>query len=122
MKKNKGFTLIELIAVITLLALIVLVSVPVIINTLSNTEQKEYEDFKNLVTNAAELYVERNRELYPELNEVNGNVEIDVDILINEGYLKHNLTNPINNMQVSNYNVVVEVSQTKTLIYMLEEK
>jgi len=111
MKEKNAFTLIELIAVITLLTVIILVSVPVIINTLSKTEQKEYEDFENLVTSACELYVERNRNLYPELNEIGGTVEIDAEVLINEGYLKNDLNNPVDDVHVSNYSILVEVDQ-----------
>lgn len=122
MKKKNAFTLIELIAVITLLAVIVLVTVPVIINTLSNSEQKEYEDFKKLVINAAELYVERNRDLFPELDNVDGMVEIDTTTLIEEGYLKQDLINPINEISVSHYNVNIVVSQIGTLTYTVEEK
>jgi len=122
MKKNKAFTLIELIAVITLLALIVLVTVPVIINTLSNTEQKEYEDFKKLVTNAAELYVERNRNFYPELNEVGGAIDITADILVNEGYLKNDLENPVDNEHVSNYKIVAFVNDEEIINYEIYKR
>lgn len=122
MKNKKGFTLIELIAVITLLALIVLVTVPVIINTLSNSEQKEYEDFEKLVINATELYVEQNRELFPALNQVSGSVTIDANTLISEGYLRRNLKNPTDNVGVYNYKIIVEVSPTKTFIYKVERK
>lgn len=120
--KKKGFTLIELIAVITLLALIVVITVPVIINTLSNTEQKEYEDFKKIIMNAAELYVERNRDLYPELNEIGGAIDINADTLVNEGYLKSDLTSPIDDNSVTNYKIVVYSDKDSIFNYNIYER
>lgn len=122
MKKYKGFTLIELIAVITLLALIVLVTVPVIINTLSKAEQKEYEDFKKLVANAAELYVERNRESYPDLNEIGGEVGINAEALVSEGYIKSDLENPINDKSIADYKIIVSVNQDGVFDYEIYER
>lgn len=122
MKKKNGFTLVELIAVITLLAIITLVSVPVIINTLRKNEQKEYEEFENLVVNAAELYVERNRTLFPELDNIGGTIEVSADDLISEGYLKSDLENPEDESPITNYKVVIEVGQDEVLTYKLEEK
>ena len=122
MENKKGFTLVELIAVIILLAAITLVSVPVIINTLRKNEQKEYEEFKNLILNATELYVERNKGLYPELETIGGIIEINTENLINEGYLKDDLKNPEDASSVVSYKVVIEVGQDEILTYKLEVK
>ena len=121
MKKNNGFTLVELIAVITLLALIILVSVPVIINTLRKTEENEYEDFEKLVVNAAEIYLERNRDLYHDFDNVGDSIAIDVDTLINEGYLKSDLENPVNNESIEKYKVIVSIGQDEIFDYKIEK-
>jgi len=122
MKKNKGFTLVELIAVITLLSLIVLVSVPVIINTLSNSEQKEYEKFEQMIENAAELYLERNRDLYPNFAEIGDVIDINAEILIDEGYLKGDLADPIDNNNVSKYKVVISIENDEILEYQIVKR
>lgn len=117
MKKNNGFTLVELIAVITILSLIVLVSVPVIINTINRAEQKEYDKFKQIVVNAAELYLERNRDLYPHFSEIGDSIDINAETLIKEGYLKSDLIDPIDNNKVSKYKVSVIYGQDGILEY-----
>ena len=117
MKKNKAFTLIELIAVITLLALILLVSVPVVINTITKTEEKEYNEFKKAIENAAELYIEHNRDLYPELNTIGESIDLSTEILINEGYLKNDLTDPIDNNPISKYRVFVFKDKEQIINY-----
>jgi len=122
MKKNNGFTLIELIGVITLLSLIVLVSVPVIINTLNKSEQKEYDEFKKILENAAELYLERNRNLYPDFGEIGDTIDITAETLIKEGYLKEHLKNPINDNDVSKYKVAVIYGQDELIDYRVIER
>lgn len=120
MKKNKGFTLVELLAVVTLLAAIILIGVPSIINTLKNIEDRETEDFEKILKNAAELYVERNRNLFPELDTVGGSIDLDTNVLIQEGYLKNNLKNPQADMEVTDYIINVESSSDGILIYTVK--
>ncbi len=59
MKKN-GFTLIELIASITLLAIIALIAFPVILNSLTSGQAKVDEGVKKVVESAAEKYANDN--------------------------------------------------------------
>ena len=122
MKNKRGFTLVELIAVMTLLSAIILVSVPVVINTLKNNDNKVYENFEKQVKQAAELYVERNRNLYPELDNIGGSVEIHTSTLINEGYLKHDLENPTTGTNITDYIVRVEVGNDEIFIYTVKGK
>lgn len=120
MKNKKGFTLIELVAVVTLLAAITLVSVPSIVNTLKKNEEKEYKEFETVLKRATELYVERNRSLYPELNNIGGTVDVEAETLINEGYLKQSLKNPNNNTPVTNYKVNIKVDNDQIFIYTVK--
>ena len=55
MKKN-GFTLIELIASVTILALIALIAFPAILNSLSSGQAKVDDGVKKVVESAAEAY------------------------------------------------------------------
>ncbi len=122
MKKNKGFTLVELIAVVTLLAAIILISVPSIINTIKRSEDQEYKDFEKAIIRASELYVERNREKYPELNNIGSSIEIDTNILIDAEYLKQDLKDPNDNTSVTNYKVKVEVGNDQIFNYKVMKK
>ncbi|WP_077357789.1 prepilin-type N-terminal cleavage/methylation domain-containing protein [Virgibacillus halodenitrificans] len=55
LKKQKGFTLVELLAVIAILAIIVAIAVPTIGNVIGDAESKAKEADKELVENAARL-------------------------------------------------------------------
>lgn len=120
MKNKRGFTLVELLAVVTLLAAIILVSVPSIINVLRKSEEKDYKEFENALKRAAELYVEKNRNLYPELNNVGGTVNVSANTLITEEYLKQDLENPNDNTPVTNYYVKIDVGNDQILTYTVK--
>ena len=122
MKNTRGFTLVELIAVMTLLAAIILVTVPVIINTIKKNDDKLGENFEKSLKQAAELYMERNRDVFPDLNNIGGTAEVSTDILIEEGYLKQDLENPIDNSSVLNYKIIVEVGNDNIFIYRVERE
>ena len=122
MKNNRGFTLVELIAVITLLSAIILVTVPVIINTIKKNDLKLSENFENSLKQAAEFYVERNRDIFPALNNIGGNIEIPTEDLVKAGYLKQDLENPIDNSSVLKYKVIIEVGNDNIFIYRVERE
>lgn len=122
MKKIKGFTLVELLAVITLLAAIILVSIPSIINTLKNNENKVSKQFDNALINACELYVERNRNMFTELNVIGGTIDVEAQTLLNEGYLTQNLESPDENTSVGDYIITVTVNSDETLKYEVKSK
>ena len=122
MKNNRGFTLVELIAVITLLSAIILVTVPVIINTIKKNDLKLSENFENSLKQAAEFYVERNRDNFPDLNNIGGNIEIPTEDLVKAGYLKRDLENPIDNSSVLKYKVIIEVGNDNIFIYRVERE
>ena len=122
MKQKQGFTLVELLAVISILAAIILVSVPSIINTIKSNEEKEYKEFETAIKRAAELYIERNRDLYPELNIVGGSIELDTETLVDEEYLKHDIKNPKDNSDVTEYKILVEVGNDEIITYTVKGK
>ena len=86
MKKNNGFTLIELLATIIILAGIALVSFPILLNTIKNSENKIDDVTERLVINATKLYVDDNLNEYPPTE---GNTYcIPVDNLIQSKHLE----------------------------------
>ncbi len=54
--KKKGFTLVELLAVITLIGILGLITVPVINNTIKNSRKKAFKETLNAIVEAAKIY------------------------------------------------------------------
>ena len=59
---QKGFSLLELIAVITILVIILLVAIPSITSSLEKRKLTDLENKKKLLLQAAEIYIGNNRE------------------------------------------------------------
>ena len=62
MNKNKGFTLIELIAVVVMMGLILLIVFPATSRLMRDNEEKEYETYYDLVEKSIELYSRSRRD------------------------------------------------------------
>ncbi|MBQ7239988.1 MAG: prepilin-type N-terminal cleavage/methylation domain-containing protein [Bacilli bacterium] len=45
MKKNKGFTLVELLAVIVILAIIMIIAIPAVLQTMQSARQKTFKEY-----------------------------------------------------------------------------
>ena len=58
MKKNKGFTLVELLAVIVILAIIMIIAIPAVLNTMETAKKKSMVNFANkLINELSKQYV-----------------------------------------------------------------
>jgi len=82
--KNKGFTIIELLAVIILLSIIALIVVPKILEQKEKQDKKIKESQKELIYASSNIFIKENNEddIIP------GNVFcITVQSLIDEGYI-----------------------------------
>lgn len=61
---NKGFTLVELLAVLAILITILLVAIPSITSSLSRSEKKELDAKKELIASSVEIAVSKNDSCY----------------------------------------------------------
>lgn len=101
MKKQRGFTLIEVIGVITVLAIILIVAVPSLTKTLKRNEQNKYNDYIDNLKIAAENYVVDKLiedQFFEEGKDYN---YISLGDLIDAGYVKKTITNPENSKILS---------------------
>ena len=99
---NKGFTLIEMIAVVVIVSLISLLTVPAIINQISNKKSDVKSTTEEMIYQAAELYMQNNIETYSKSQ--GETYTIRLDELVNSGYL----SSPIIDYETGN-----EISLTK---------
>lgn len=102
--KNKGFTLIELTAVVIILALISFIGFSYITNQVNSKKQQLSDAFNKVVYDASDIYVSYNENNYPMID---GNVYcIKFNELIDYEILTTPLVDPITNKEVSLDNYV----------------
>lgn len=91
MKKN-AFTLVELLAVITILSILAIVTFPNIIGVFGKSKAKIYEEQERIIIKAAQAYYTDHPDKLPPLE--NGKeTNIPISTLISEGYIENeNLT------------------------------
>lgn len=120
--KNKGFTLVELLAVIIILGLISLVAVPAVSHLLKENKENAYESKKDMLLSQAKMYTKENRNyLYDSDKTYNGYVcnNITVQELINTGYINESklkdgkVTDPRDNTSMNNLNIIIYIKSEK---------
>ncbi|MEG2321963.1 MAG: LamG-like jellyroll fold domain-containing protein [Bacilli bacterium] len=113
--KKKAFTLIELLAIITILGVMLLISLPALVGTTKKNEERQYNDFLNNLYIASENYVLANK--IPELEVTNGTVFLSINDLIKNGYFKKDTQNPKTKNIVDNNTIRIVKKEDKTLSY-----
>lgn len=121
MNNKKGFTLVEVIAVIILLIVITLIAVPAVLHLVNSNKNKSYEAKMEIVLSQAKQYARDNEDfLYDSNKRYYGLVcnTIGVDELYSAGYLKElsssdgtmqNITDPRNNTSLGGVNINVYI-------------
>ena len=115
-KIEKGFTLVELIAIILVLSAIFLVSFPSILNSAKKGKEEEYNNMVKNLCLAGETYIYSNIENYDQLKTVSSTINIAVKDLIEYGNVDASLTNPKTGALVENSTLVYTVSSDLTLV------
>lgn len=92
--KMKGFTLVELIAIIIILSAIFLFSLPSLTNMINVDKEKKYDNMVNDLCSAGKTYMYSNMEHFEQLSEPSAVIEINIGKLIAYGNVDKNLVNP----------------------------
>ncbi len=90
---KKGFTLVELLAVIVIIALISILAFPSILNQFTKSKGTVNETAKETYVNATELYLDNNVNLQQYVSDTK--ICVSFEVLINSG----NLKGPIKNLE-----------------------
>ncbi len=106
---KKGFTMIELMATITLLGIMLTLAVVSVSKYLSKARNTVYRDYEDTLKNATTNYFLNHTGLLPEINDANG-TKVLATTLIDEGYLE-NMKDPKNNSFNCNNNSYVIVTR-----------
>ena len=75
--KNKGYTLVELLAVFVILGIIIMISVPVISETINSSKDKAYDEQVKILENAARTYMSEHSKDLPDNNGLSFYVEVE---------------------------------------------
>lgn len=113
MKNNKGFTLVELMAVIVVLALIITIAVPSAISISHKIKLKMYATKVDMIIDSAKLYGQDNPSALSNENACSSS-NLTVKTLIDTGYIKKDdiedegyVLNPINSESMNGYKLCV---------------
>lgn len=102
--KNKGFTLVELLAVIVILAIILAIAVPRISSLIENSRSEAYRANEKMLGKAAHTYLAAHNDLIPA--EIDGVAKIDINSLKNDNFINDILDVIDKTTQCSGYVIV----------------
>ena len=107
MNDKNGFTIVEMLGVVTILVIISLFTFPLIASLMTDSSNSKYEQFLESLYNAAEVYVEINYDKYK--NQEIG--YINARRLVEEGFLQTDFINPATKNKLTVEDGIVEVSR-----------
>lgn len=112
---NKGFTLIELVAIVLVIAAVFLVSFPSLLNLSKKDEEKKYNSMVESLCLAGQTYIYNNEKDFKDMFIPNNEIEIEINELMVSGIVKYDTTNPKTNKSVENDKLVYTVQSDKSL-------
>ena len=112
-KNKKGFTLVELIAVVAFIAVVVLIATPNIINQIKRNKKNRYQEFMGDLCLAAEAYI-NHTDKANELQNTNDYIILNISDLIAGGYVKSTLKNPETDERVADSSLQVILNSDKS--------
>jgi len=97
---EKGFTLIEIVAIILVLLCIFMFSFPQLLNMMKTDNDDIYNNMVDNLCTAGKTYMYSNMDKYPELSVKNEVINLKVSTLIDYGNVEKNLKNPKTELSV----------------------
>ena len=117
--KKKGFTLIEILAVVTIMGLIFLLIIPKISNSLKSKKTDIDKTTKSMIVSAAKLYVNDNKDGFDKDNE---NIYcLPISQLVKKQYLDTKVKNVTDDIDITN-SMSVKITYENKFKYELVDK
>lgn len=104
---KKGFTLVELLAVIVILAIILAIAVPTISGLINNSRQQAYQSSEKMLAKAAKLFVATDASYMP--TNIGETKEVSFNVLKNNNYIGP-IIDPATNLNCSGSVVIKRTS------------
>ena len=117
MKNKRGFTLVELIALLGIIAIMLLLTAPSLINQIETTKKNNYDSFVSDLCLAAEAYLNHSDvDGADDLKNSGDTLSISVVDLISAGYVKSNLKNPKTDQTLTSSDILT-ITLTEDMTY-----
>jgi type IV pilus assembly protein PilA len=114
MKKNKGFTLVELLAVIVILAVILVIAIPNVMKIIDKARLDSYNKNKDFVERVAKAYLTSNTSLLPQ--NLGDTYIMSLGDLIGTNYID-NIKDPKSNTICDNTNSIIKIKNIGFNVY-----
>ena len=123
MDNKKGFTLVEMLAVITLLIIVMAVALPNIISSINRNKESQWNTTLELIYSAVDIYVDDISSNIPELKIPGSKIKVPIRYLMEKDLLKENLTDPRDDSMIDIYSeVLITVDDNKIKRYSYPAK
>lgn len=99
---KKGFTLVELLAVIAILGMLIAMVTPNLMDMFDEKKDTLYENTISEIERVASIYLTDNPDIYSDISK-NGYVNISINTLCNEKYLTCPVKNQKDNSDIDGY-------------------
>lgn len=106
---KRGFTLVEIIAVVVILALVGLIVVPAVLNSINNTKETAYNTMVNNIESVTKLYISENKGEIANINVINSNIKVSLQQLIDSGLIKAPIQDPMTGEPINPANKKISV-------------
>lgn len=121
-QKTRGFTLIELIAIIVVLAAIFLVAFPILLGTTKKTKTSAYDITVENLCEAGKTYIADNQDKYPTATTVGSKITIPLLDLLEYGVIAEDMIDPQLNISLEDSSLIYTVEDDQSLSCGFEEK
>ena len=115
MREQKGFTLVELLAVIVILAIVLIIAVPGVLSIINKTKNSAYDRQVDMIKNAAKNYVTANTITWSGENPKS--TVVTLDMLQTSGYLDKKIVDPRDKKEILCANVLVKKDNKNKITY-----
>ena len=115
---KKGFTLVELLAIIMVLAVLALIITPIVSSTITKSKKNAYDNQVRTLKIAAESWGIDNKLLLPE--EENDFLELTIEDLKKENYIDIDIKNPLTGKCISNAMKIKIIREKNRYVYEID--